>query len=118
MTPDQIRNLKAHYGTNTEDALIDLLKCSRSELRRVAAQLCLGKDKKRFPVARMPRWRAEESATLRQLYATTSNEEIARQVNRTVKSVVAKAHNLGLRKDPARLREMGQQNVKLRRDRQ
>jgi hypothetical protein len=33
-----------------------------------------------------------------------------------VKSVVSKAHNLGLKKDRERLREMGRENVRLRYD--
>ena len=51
---------------------------------------------------------------LRELYPKSKNLEIARQLNRSVKSMVSKAHNLGLKKDRERLREMGRENVRLR----
>ena len=44
----------------------------------------------------------------------TAIEDIALKLDRSVKSVVSKAHNLGLKKDPDRLREMGRENVSLR----
>jgi hypothetical protein len=118
MTPDEIKVLKRIYGTTPDEEVAETLGRSISEIRRFATQLALGKDKKKFPVKTMPRWTALESAALRDLYPTTPNEEIARQISRTVKSVVAKAHNLRLKKDPSRLKEMGLQNVRLRRDRQ
>ena len=40
--------------------------------------------------------------------------EAARRLGRSVKSVVSKAHHLGLRKNPERLVEMGRENVGLR----
>ena len=45
-----------------------------------------------------------------------SNLELARTLGRSVKSVVSKAHNLGLKKDRERLRQMGRENVRLRYD--
>ena len=65
----------------------------------------------------MPRWTDPELQVLRQLYPGESNLQIAQQLGRSVKSVVSKAHNLGLKKDKARLEEMGRQNVRLRYDR-
>ena len=62
----------------------------------------------------MPRWTTEELDVLRELYATTANLEIADRLNRSVKSIVSKAHHVGLKKDLDRLREMGRQNVSLR----
>jgi hypothetical protein len=62
----------------------------------------------------MPRWDSEAIEKLRQIYPTTPNLEIARQLQRSVKSVVSKAHNLGLKKEAERLREMGRENVSLR----
>ena len=48
------------------------------------------------------------------LYPRCSNLEIAQKLQRSVKSVVSKAHHLGLKKDPVRLQEMGRENVSLR----
>jgi hypothetical protein len=48
------------------------------------------------------------------MYNTNSNLEIAQDLQRSVKSVVSKAHNLGLKKSSDRLQEMGRQNVDLR----
>jgi hypothetical protein len=62
----------------------------------------------------MPRWDAAAIEKLRQLYPTTPNLELARVLERSVKSVVSKAHNLGLKKEAERLREMGRENVSLR----
>lgn len=123
MTPDEICALKRIYGTHSdEDVATELKKLFPSwgytvaRVKREAARLCLGKDKRIFP-QRMPRWKSQEVQSLHELYPTEGNEEIARLLGRTIKSVVAKAHNLGLKKDASRLREMGEQNVKLRRDR-
>ena len=51
---------------------------------------------------------------LKRDYPFRPNLEIARDLNRTVKSVVSKAHNLGLKKSSDRLREMGRENVSQR----
>jgi len=40
--------------------------------------------------------------------------ELARRLGRSVKSVVSKAHNLGMKKSDDRLREMGRENVSVR----
>ena len=63
---------------------------------------------------KMPRWSDEEVVKLREMYGTGSNLEIAQALSRSVKSVVSKAHNLGLKKSSDRLQEMGRQNVNLR----
>jgi len=62
----------------------------------------------------MPRWTDEELDLLRDLYPRVPNLEIAQKLNRSVKSVVSKAHHLGLKKELERLQEMGRQNVSLR----
>lgn len=66
----------------------------------------------------MPRWTASELALLRRDYPSRSNIEIARGLGRSVKSVVSKAHHLGLQKSQDRLREMGAENVRKRYDRE
>ena len=63
---------------------------------------------------KMPRWTQEELDLLKREYATQSNLEIAQRLGRSVKSVVSKAHHLGLKKSTERLRDMGRENVSLR----
>ena len=58
-----------------------------------------------------PRWTREEIAILKRLYRTHSNAEIAKELGRTVSSVVFKGYRLGLSKGVRRLREMGRENV-------
>lgn len=113
--------LKRVYGTRSDEDLSILFGRPVDEIKREATQLCLGKDKAFLrrksggrASTRMPRWRQEELDVLEQLYPISSNLEIAQQLGRSVKSIVSKAHHLGLRKDPSRLQEMGRQNVSLR----
>jgi hypothetical protein len=62
----------------------------------------------------MPRWSNAELDLLRELYPRTSNLDIAQRLQRSVKSVVSKAHHMGLKKELERLQEMGRENVRLR----
>ena len=118
MNPDEIREFKRIYGTSRDHDLAEKFNISIHQVRYLAAQHCLGKDKKKFPIENMPRWTSEEVELLKELYGNSSNSEVAKNLKRTIKSIVAKAHNLGLKKNSNRLAEMGRQNVKLRRDRQ
>ena len=120
-TPAEIQELKRLYGTRTDEDLSSILSRNLDSVRAVARTLCLAKDKAFLRrvlgderSTAMPRWRKDELALLQRLYPTHSNLEIAQRLDRSVKSVVSKAHHLGLRKDPVRLREMGRENVKLR----
>lgn len=61
-----------------------------------------------------PRWTQEEVSTLKRLYRSHSNAEIAKVLKRKVSSVVFKGHRLGLSKGARRLREMGQENIRRR----
>jgi hypothetical protein len=63
-----------------------------------------------------PRWTKEEVSTLRHLYRSHSNAEIAKVLRRKVSSVVFKGHRLGLSKGIQRLKEMGRENIRLRWD--
>jgi hypothetical protein len=63
---------------------------------------------------RMPRWSQAELDILREEYPTQPNLELAQKLDRSVTSVVSKAHNMGLKKSSERLREMGRENVSLR----
>lgn len=120
-TADEIGEFKRLYGTRTNEDLAILFSRRLEDIRRQAKELCLSKDKaflRRLrggrEATRMPRWTSSELALLTDQYPRCSNLEIAQQLQRSVKSVVSKAHHLGLKKDPVRLKEMGRENVSLR----
>lgn len=120
-TSVDLRELKRLYGTRATNDLSIILGRSTREIDKKANELCLAKDKgfvRRRGTGRskMPRWDKEQIEQLEQLYPDTPNLEIARIIGRTEKSIVSKAHDLGLRKSSKRLREMGQQNVAVRYD--
>ena len=119
----EINDFRRLYGTRTDEDLAIIFGRRVEEIRKKARELCIAKDKAFLAflrkksggreATRMPRWKPEELELLTKLYAQHSNLKIAQRLNRSVKSVVSKAHNMGLRKDPARLKEMGHQNVSL-----
>ena len=117
---DEIVEFKRLYGTRRDEDMELIFGRSRESLANQADVLCLAKDKafvrrqQGASSTRMPRWSAEEVAKLVELYPDHSNLDIARSLSRSVKSVVSKAHNLGLKKDADRLRTMGRENVSLR----
>jgi len=119
-TRAEITDFKRIYGTRTDEDLSRIFGRSEVEIRRLAQEHALSKDKaflrklRGEPATRMPRWTPEELESLRRNYAIESNLEIARRLNRSVKSVVSKAHHLGLKKSDIRLREMGRENVSVR----
>ena len=120
LSQDELVEFKRLYGTRTDEDLAAIFGRPTSLVQEIAARLRLAKDKaflRRLagsPASKMPRWDAATVETLRRLYPTTPNLEIAKQLARSVKSVVSKAHNLGLKKEAERLREMGRENVSLR----
>ncbi|MFT7678294.1 MAG: hypothetical protein ACI8QC_002280 [Planctomycetota bacterium] len=114
-------DFKRLYGTRTNEDLAIVFGRSLIAIEACAGRLCISKDKAFLrrqtggkATTRMPRWQSSELDQLRVLYPQASNLEIAKALGRSVKSVVSKAHNLGLKKDPSRLKEMGRQNVSLR----
>ena len=117
---DEVVSFKRLYGTRTEADLAVVFGRSEESVHRLAEKLCLAKDKafvrkmQGTASTKMPRWSDEEVVKLREMYGTGSNLEIAQALSRSVKSVVSKAHNLGLKKSSDRLQEMGRQNVNLR----
>ena len=119
-TRDEIGELKRIYGTRTNEDLARIFERPESEIEEVARRFALSKDKafvRRLSgesSTRMPRWKAEELDFLRREYPVAANLALARKLERSVKSVVSKAHNMGLRKSSDRLREMGRENVSLR----
>jgi hypothetical protein len=122
-TSEEKQQLKRDYGSRTDRVLSLILAQPVQEIAAMAAELRLSKDKTFLHRAegvahvRMPRWTEEEIVRLRELYPEHRNEEIARILNRSTKSVVSKAHDLDLKKSKERLREMGQENVRLRHER-
>lgn len=124
LTGPELIRFKRQFGTRSDEDLSIIHGRTLDRIRAEATRLCLSKDKAYMrrktsgnERTRMPRWTEPELQILRQLYPAESNLQIAQQLGRSVKSVVSKAHNLGLKKDKARLEEMGRQNVRLRYDR-
>jgi len=116
---EETRRLKRLYGSRKDEHLAVIFGRNVQAIRRQAENLRLAKDKaflKKYGTSstRMPRWTKEELEQLEHLYPTTPNLEIAEKLQRSVKSVVSKAHHMGLKKDRERLQEMGRQNVSLR----
>ncbi len=118
---DEVARFKRLYGTRRDEDLAIIFGRRLGDVQEEAKKLCIAKDKafiRRTGPAdkstRMPRWGATDLELLRELYPVHSNLDIAQRLQRSVKSVVSKAHNLGLRKDPARLKGMGRENVSLR----
>lgn len=119
--PEDLSDFKRIYGTRSDEDLAIIFGRRVDAIRACARDLCISKDKSFLrrrsggrATTRMPRWQRDELEVLRELYESCSNLEIARRLDRSVKSVVSKAHNMGLKKNPDRLREMGRQNVSLR----
>lgn len=115
---------KRLYGTRADEDLSIVFGRRVEVIEEEARSMCLSKDKaflKRkaggAASTRMPRWSGEELDLLREMYPTSSNLDIAQALGRSAKSVVSKAHYLGLKKDEARLREMGRENVQVRYER-
>ena len=81
---------------------------------KIAASNREGTRKSRRPARKRPRWTKEEVTTLKRLYRTRSNANIARLLNRSVSSIVFKGYRLGLSKGIRRLKEMGRENINKR----
>ena len=119
-TQEELSDFKRLYGTRTDQDLALIFERSVESVKRLAARLCLAKDKAFLKkivgpsASKMPRWNPGEVEKLVVLYPVQPNLEIAQELSRSVKSVVSKAHNLGLKKEPDRLRQMGRENVSLR----
>lgn len=108
------RILKAMYGTTEDAELARRLRIKVEVIQKAAQCLCLGKDKAVFTGSKMPRWDEVDLAYLADHYADSDNLTLAMELERTVKSVVARAQKMGLRKSRERLQEMGRVNVSIR----
>lgn len=124
LSADETVRFKRVFGTRTDEDLSIIFGRTVETVRSEARRLCLSKDKAFLRRAtggqaktKMPRWSDDELELLRELYPIHSNLVIAQRLGRSVKSVVSKAHNMRLKKDKARLQQMGRQNVRLRHDR-
>jgi hypothetical protein len=119
-TPEEIGEFKRLYGTRTDEDLALIFGRTIESVKRLGERYRLAKDKAFVrkltgsAATKMPRWTSAEIQRLTELYPNTSNLDIAQALGRSVKSVVSKAHNMGLKKDEDRLREMGRENVSLR----
>lgn len=119
---EQVVELKRIYGTRTDEDLAVIFSRSVESIREAADEHALAKDKaftrklSGEASTRMPRWSVDELEMLKRDYPNLPNLDIAQKLRRSVKSVVSKAHNLGLKKSSQRLREMGRENVSLRYD--
>ena len=63
-----------------------------------------GRPKK---VAKWQRWSRQEVAQLRRIFRNISNDEVAKQLGRSVTSVQNKAFQLGLRKSRKYMKSIG-----------
>lgn len=119
-TRDEKNRLKRIFGSRRDEDLALIFGRPVESVRAIASELLLAKSKaflkRSLPTERtpMPRWTDQALAQLRRDYPTEPNAAIAAALGRSVKSVVSKAHHLGLRKEVERLREMGRENVRLR----
>ena len=117
-SPQEVRRLKALYGTKTDSEVARSLRRPVAVVRAKAKELALAKDKRAFPGrTTMPRWDQPSVALLTELFPVTPAVEIAQRLGRSVKAVNGKAATLGLRKQSEYLTEMGRRNVRNRRAR-
>ena len=117
---EEIGQFKRNYGSRSDEDLALIFSRRVEDVRALARELHLAKDKvflkRNRPKQKtsMPRWSAESLRRLRELYPTESNFLIAKHLGRSVKSIVSKAHHLGLKKKVERLRQMGRENKQVR----
>lgn len=128
---EEQRLLKKLYGTRRDEDLEVCLQRDRVEIKAVAKQLCLAKDKRLraklhgspqpgggtaagVRPSSMPRWTAEDVGRLRELYPHYDNLTVARALGRTVTSVANKACQLGIKKSSEVLANIGRANIAVR----
>ena len=121
-TLEEKRFLRRNYGSRSDRDLAHALGRTELALRRMAARLALEKDKefahrRGGEPRRMPRWQADEIARLRSFYPFFPNLEVARRLGRSLRAVVSKASQMGLRKNSSVLSRAGRTSVAQRRDR-
>lgn len=132
-TQQERHRLKDCFGTRSEEALQVVIGRPIAEILEQARQQCLAKDK-RFAARRqraqqqvspasgsrpgsagkMPRWTPVQVAELVRIYADRDNLTVAKALGRSVNSVANKAYQLGLKKSPGLLADIGRSNVAAR----
>ena len=118
--PGEIYEFRNLYGTMPDEVLSRIFSRPVEFIRDQARDQALAKSRsfrrrhERGAVTPMPRWTDEETERLRELYPVMPNREIALLLQRSIKSVISKAHHLGLHKSRHRLRQMGRENVRRR----
>jgi hypothetical protein len=115
----ELGEFKAVYSSRTDEDLCAMFGVTLEVIAEMAEQQCLQKDKAFLRTqgaasTKMPRWTKAEIERLTSIYSDSSNHEIAQRLKRSIKSIVSKAHSLGLKKNPERLRQMGRDNVSKR----
>lgn len=119
LTRDEINDLRARYGRMTDEEVAAAFQRVPSVIEAVVKEYRLRKDKRWRAgfgeKTTMPRWTDAEIVRLKQLYPTRGAVEVARLMDRSVKSVMSKANRLGLGKTQERLTTMGRENVRFRR---
>ena len=126
----ELEYLRECWSSRADWAVQLVLGRKPDAIQRKADEFCLGKDRRiemvrideletvvtiqAQPSRRMPRWSADEVEQLRAIYPSQPNLAVAKMLGRSVKSVLSKANELGLKKSEDRLRSMGRENVELR----
>lgn len=105
------RELARYFGVPVSQ--IELMVEAVRKRTAEAAQRAEEKQRRRAEQKR-PRWTEAQIKTLLELYPHMPNTQVAEAVGRPVVSVVAKAHRMGIKKTPERLRQMGRENVGIR----
>lgn len=121
LSGEELVRFKDSYGRRDSVALVVMFDRDMHYLEALATQLSLSKDKafvrSRGGITRMPRWSSDEIERLKRDYVWKPNARIARELGRSLKSVVSKAFQMDLKKGEARLCQMGRQNVQKRHNR-
>ncbi|MSU36265.1 MAG: hypothetical protein EXS36_14450 [Pedosphaera sp.] len=117
-TRSEIQKLQQVYGSNTKERLVRIFRRSVASIEYQARHCHLAKNKvfvkkhRGKGVYKMPRWTPGDLKMLRRIYADLSNLEVARILDRSVKSVVSRAHTLRLYKSARRMQGMGRENIR------
>ncbi len=110
----ELMRLRRIYASNTDSELAKTFDCTEREIERRSAALALRKNKAASAfrgTVKMPRWTMAQIRLLRERYPDVANMDLAIEIGRSLKSVVSKAHKLGLRKSEERLKAVGYENV-------
>lgn len=119
-TPSDIEKLKTYFPHRLNSEMVEILGRSEGAIAQKANELGI----KKKLVRREDRaynttnghavyWTDQMLSMLKKYYSNTRNEEIAGILGMGVRTVIRKARQLGLVKDPAWMRAMSQAHVKM-----